>query len=59
MRAQMSPTWSSGRGGLLAYAAPVTARLPLIVAATAVEIAHVPSSLPRVITGLGKRSAAA
>jgi adenosylhomocysteine nucleosidase len=54
----MPPAWFSGGGGPLAYAAPVTARLPLIVAATAVEIAHVPSSLPRVITGLGKTAAA-
>ncbi|MCB0986511.1 MAG: hypothetical protein KDB09_01955 [Acidimicrobiales bacterium] len=33
-------------------------RLPLIVAATEIEIAHVPRSLPRVITGLGKTAAA-
>ncbi len=33
-------------------------RLPLIVAATAAEITHIPASLPRVITGLGKAAAA-
>ena len=33
-------------------------RLPLIVAATEAEITHVPGSLPRVVTGLGKSAAA-
>ena len=33
-------------------------RLPLVIAATAEEIVHVPPSVPRVITGLGKSAAA-
>ena len=33
-------------------------RLPLIVAATEIDIIHVPRTIPRVITGLGKTAAA-
>lgn len=36
----------------------MTARLPLVVAATEAEIVHVPASVPRVVTGLGKTAAA-
>src|SRR5690606_3880656 len=36
----------------------VPRRLPLVVAATEAEIAHLPASVPRVVTGLGKTAAA-
>lgn len=36
----------------------MTTRLPLVISATAIEIAHVPRSVPHVITGMGKTAAA-